>query len=168
MATLTKSLILHTLFYKGGFVLALVKWNPFIGFSTLQERMNQIFDEAISRQKGCYGPSSGSWTPSVDIYVTEEKIYISAELPGVNIDDVEVEVNKDVLRLSGTRNFGKDLKEEDYLRMERNYGSFLRTFRLPAEANKKGIKAKYHNGVLNITLSKTKKTSPKHIKVESK
>ena len=146
--------------------MSLKKGNPFIDFITLQEKMSQLFDEAASKQKGYSAFSTGAWSPVVDIFETEEKILLSAELPGVEIDDVDVEVNKNVLTLRGERKFQKNLSEEQYLRMERFYGTFQRVFNLPAVVKKEEVRANFKDGVLRVILPKSKKLSPKHIKIE--
>ncbi len=146
--------------------MSLKKGNPFIDFITLQEKMSQLFDEAASKQKGYSAFSSGAWSPAVDIFETDGIIILSAELPGVNIEDVDVEVNKNILTLSGERMFQKNLSEEQYLRMERFYGTFQRVFNLPAVVNKEEVKANFKDGVLRVTLPKIKSLSPKHIKIE--
>ncbi len=146
--------------------MSLKKGNPFIDFITLQEKMSQLFDEAASKQKGYSTLSTGAWSPAVDIFETEGKILLSAELPGVDIDDVDVEVNKNVLTLRGERKFQKNLSEEQYLRMERFYGTFQRVFSLPAVVKKEEVRANFKDGVLRVTLPKTKGLSPKHIKIE--
>jgi HSP20 family protein len=146
--------------------LALIKWNPFLDFLTLEERMEQLFNGPLSKQKGCTGLSNGTWSPAVDIYETEDEITLSAELPGVEPDSVDVEVNKEMLTLSGKR-LAHSKSEEQYLRMERCYGVFQRAFTLPAEVNKGGIKANFKDGVLRITLPKSRKPGPKRIKIDS-
>ena len=147
--------------------MALLKKNPFADFITLQERMSQLFDEAANKRSSCYGTSKGAWSPAVDIYETGEQILLSVELPGVDNNDVDVEVDGNVLNLRGFRRFSTSLTEENYLRMERFYGAFQRLFNLPAAVDKDGIKATFKDGVLRIVLPKIEKDGAKRIKVES-
>lgn len=147
--------------------MALVKWNPFIDLISLQERMSELFDEALSRQQTCSGLSMGAWAPMVDIFESEKSITLTAELPGVVIDNVTVEVNEDILTLSGERKFEKNLDKEHYLTMERIYGSFQRVFSLPAPIDKKGVKASFKDGILTVTLPKVSTSKAKHIKVKT-
>jgi HSP20 family protein len=110
----------------------------------------------------------GGWSPPVDIYETEEHIILKAELPGIDKKNIEVEINDNMIVLKGERRFEKSVHEENYHRMERSYGNFHRVFTLPYVVDKRDTKAKYNNGVLEITLHKTKEQKPKHIKVEAK
>ncbi len=146
--------------------MSLKKGNPFIDFITLQEKMSQLFDEAAYKQKGYSALSTGAWSPVVDIFETDGIIILSAELPGVKIEDVDVEVNKNVLTLKGERKFQKNLSEEQYLRMERFYGTFQRVFNLPVVVDKDEVKANFKDGVLRVTLPKIESPGSTHIKIE--
>ncbi len=148
--------------------MALVRWDPLKDLISLQERMNRLFDEALTRTtKGDEEAlSRGIWSPAVDIYETEDDIVLKAELPGINKDDVTVEVKDNILILKGERRFEKDIKEENYHRMERAYGAFQRSFTLPNIVEKDKVKARYKDGVLEITLPKASESKPKQIKVE--
>lgn len=149
--------------------MALLKWDPFKDLLTIQERMNRLFDETISRTKGA-GEDIGrsGWHPPVDIYETEEHIVLKAELPGIDKKNIEVEINDNILVLKGERKFEKNVKEENYHRMERSYGVFQRAFTLPYVVDKDNIKAKYNHGILEIILQKNREQKPKHIKVDAK
>lgn len=148
--------------------MALVRWDPLKDLISLQERMNRLFDEALTRTtKGDEETlSRGIWSPAVDIYETEDDIVLKAELPGISKDDVTVEVKDNILVLKGERKFEKDVKEENYHRMERAYGAFQRSFTLPNIVEKDKVKARYKDGVLEITLPKASESKPKQIKVE--
>ncbi|MBI3754320.1 MAG: Hsp20/alpha crystallin family protein [Deltaproteobacteria bacterium] len=149
--------------------MALLKWDPFKDLLTIQERMNRLFDETLSKAKApCEGIAGGGWSPPVDIYETEEHIILKAELPGIDKRDIEVEIQDNILALKGERRFEKNVQEENYHRMERSYGSFQRAFTLPYIVNKDDIKAKYNNGVLEITLQKILEQKPKAIKIEAR
>lgn len=148
--------------------MALVKWDPFKDLLSIQDRMNRLFDETLTRTGRGEGEelAMGVWSPAVDIYETEESIVLKAEIPGIDKKEVSIEVKDNMLILKGERKFEKEIKEENYHRMERAYGSFQRTFTLPNIIKKENVKAKYKDGILEITLPKVKEAKPKHVKVE--
>ena len=146
--------------------MALMRWDPFKELLTLQERMNRLFDEVLPKAREEEGLARGVWSPAVDIYETEDSIVLKAELPGISKDDVTVEVKDNVLVLKGEKRFEKDVKEENYHRMERAYGAFQRSFTLPNIVDKNRIKARYKDGILEVILPKAEEAKPKHIKVE--
>lgn len=148
--------------------MGIVKWNPFQDLLFLQERVSRVFDEAILKYKGSPGLSNSAWSPPVDVYETEDSIVFKAEVPGVEIENVDVEVHERTLTLKGERRFEKHLNEENYHRMERSYGIFQRVFNLPTLIDKKGVKAALKDGVLKITVPKAHKLErpPVRIKVE--
>lgn len=146
--------------------MTLLKWNPYVDLISLQERMGELFGEVVGKRRGSFGFSQSAWSPQVDIFESEKGFYLSAELSGINIEDVEVEVEKTALLLSGRRKFEKNISEENYIRMERFYGPFQRRFNLPAVVDKDGVTASLKNGILKIWLPKLKMVNVKHIKVE--
>ncbi len=145
--------------------MAITKWNPFKDLIFLQERMSRIFDEALLQYSGSSGLSSGAWFPPVDIYETGDKIILKAEIPGVDPDDVSVEVNENVITLKGERRFAKNLREENYHRMERFYGTFQRVFSLPNVVDKSAVKASFKDGVLEITVPKIIEEGSSSVKI---
>ncbi|MBI5681744.1 MAG: Hsp20/alpha crystallin family protein [Deltaproteobacteria bacterium] len=148
--------------------MAIVKWDPFKDLVSIQERMNRLFDETFGKVTRGEGEelARGVWSPVVDIYETDDNIVMKAELPGIDKKDVSIEVKDNMLVLKGERRFEKEVKEDNYHRMERSYGSFQRTFTLPNIVEKDNVSAKYKDGVLEITLPKSKEAKPKQIKVE--
>lgn len=136
--------------------MALTRWDPFKDILTLQERMSRIFDETLLKYKGNAGLSGNAWYPPVDIYESECHVVLKAELPGIDIDSVVIEINENTLVLKGERKQLKNLGEENYQRMERFYGAFHREFSLPYTVDNEGVKASYKEGVLKITVPKTK------------
>ena len=149
--------------------MALLKWDPFKDLLTIQERMNRLFDETLSKVRlSDQDIRGGGWSPPVDIYETEEYIILKAELPGMDKKDIEVEAKDNILTLKGERRFEKNVQEENYRRMERSYGNFQRIFTLPYKVNEEGIKARYRNGILEIVLMKVQEQKPKYIKVEAR
>ena len=147
--------------------MAIVKWDPFRDMVTLRDRMDRLFDDSLARLRGAEDDMSlSNWSPSVDVYETTENIVIKAEVPGVKKEDISVEVKDNTLYLKGERKFEKDVKEENYHRMERSYGSFRRVFSLPATVEQDKVKASFKDGVLEIMLPKAEKAKPKKIAVD--
>jgi HSP20 family protein len=147
--------------------MAIVRWlDPFRDLSTIQERMNQIFEDALSRSRGRdEGIRTGMWTPAVDIYENNDSVVVKAELPGVEKDQISVEVKDGILSLRGERKFEKEVKEESYHRIERSYGNFQRSFSLPVSVDQEKVTAKFKDGVLEVKLPKKEQARPKQIKV---
>ncbi len=144
----------------------LVRWNPWREMSTLQNRINSLFNEPFFRSdRGDDELSLGAWHPVVDMFENDDKIVIKAELPGVDKKDISVDVKDRVLTLSGERNYDHEVKEENYYRRERAYGKFKRAFNLPADVDPDKIKADFKDGVLKIELPKPEAQKPKQITV---
>jgi HSP20 family protein len=136
---------------------------PFRGASTLQEQVNRIFGDGLGRT----GEESNltPWAPAVDIYETENELVVKADLPDMNPQDLDIRVENNILTIRGERKFEKRVSEENYLRVERAYGSFARSFTLANTVNSEAIKADYQNGVLTLSIPKTEEAKPKQIKV---
>jgi HSP20 family protein len=146
--------------------MAVVKWDPFRDLISIQDRMNRLFEQTLSRSRGEDAVSAATWTPAVDIYETVDTIVMKAELPGVAREDIQIQVNDNTLTLKGERRFAKDVQEESYLRIERAYGSFHRSFTLPATVQQEKIRAVFRDGVLELTVPKAEETKPKRISIE--
>jgi len=125
-----------------------------------------MFREAFTGQLGDAELSTRSWAPPVDIYETEDAIVLKAELPGVDPKDVEVRVEDNTLYLKGERQFEKEVKEQNYHRVERSYGSFARSFSLPNSISADKVKAEYKDGLLTLTMPKREEAKPKTIKID--
>lgn len=141
----------------------ITRWEPFRGVATLQDQINRLFSDAFERT----GEESNlsAWAPSVDIYETEHELVVKADLPEVDPKDLDVRVENNVLTIRGERKFEKKVNEENYLRVERSYGTFARSFTLASTVNSEAIKADYENGVLTLTIPKREEAKPKQIKV---
>src|SRR2546430_655335 len=141
----------------------LTRWEPFRGVTSLQEQVNRLFNDAFERQ----GEESSltAWAPAVDIYETEHELVVKADLPDIDSKDLDIRVENNVLTIRGERKFEKKVNEENYLRVERAYGSFARSFTLANTVNSDAIKAEYQNGVLTLTIPKREEAKPKQIKV---
>jgi HSP20 family protein len=136
---------------------------PFRGASTPQEQINRIFGDGVGRT----GEESNltPWAPAVDIYETENELVVKADLPDMNPQDLDIRVENNILTIRGERKFEKRVSEENYLRVERAYGSFARSFTLANTVNSEAIKADYQNGVLTLSIPKREEAKPKQIKV---
>jgi len=108
---------------------------------------------------------TNSWTPSVDIFETEQELVLSAEVPGIDEKDIEIKIEDNTLTLKGNRTFEKETKEENYHRIERAYGSFFRSFSLPLYINQDSIKAEHNHGVLKIIMPKKPELKPRQVKI---
>jgi HSP20 family protein len=139
------------------------RWEPSRGATTLQEQLNRVFADGLERA----GDESNltPWAPPVDIFETEHELVVKADLPDVNPQDLDIHVENNVLTIRGERKFENKVKEENYLRVERVYGSFSRTFTLANSVKSEAIKADYQNGVLTLSIPKREEAKPKQIKV---
>lgn len=147
--------------------MSIVRWDPFKDLVALQERMNRLFEDTLSRSHiSEEGSSPGVWSPVVDIYETEREIILKAELPGIERDQIHLEAKENTLTLKGERRFEKEVKEETLQRIERSYGKFQRTFTLPTRIDEKKVKAKYQDGVLEIRLPKSEADTARKIAIE--
>jgi HSP20 family protein len=146
--------------------MAIVRWDPFRNVATLQDRINRLFEDSFPRSKDIDEDiSMCEWKPSVDIYETEEGIVIKAELPGVDKEDVSVEIKNNILTLKGKRFVDKEIDEDKYYRRERCFGIFHRTFTLQNTVLPDKIKARFRNGVLEIEVPKPEEEKPRQISV---
>jgi len=137
---------------------------------TLQDRVNRLFEDSfpsISTRTGETQEFMGDWVPPVDIYEDENAITLKADIPGADPKTLDIRVEGNRLLLKGERNFEKETKRENFYRMERSYGSFLRTFALPHIVQADRVEANYDNGVLNIKLPKREDAKPKQIKIQT-
>lgn len=146
--------------------MGVVKWDPFQDLMSLQDRMNRMFEQTLSRSRTEEGVSAASWTPAVDIYETADRIVLKAELPGVTREDIDIQVQESTLTLKGERRFARDVQEESYLRIERVYGSFQRSFTLPAGVQQERIRALLQDGVLEVVLPKIEGARTTRVSVE--
>ena len=137
---------------------ALAPWTPFTDFDRLFGRMS-------GENAPMANPAGGTWVPAIDIRETEDSYLIEADVPGLKKDDIELTVEDNVLTLKGERNHESEEKKEGYRRMERRYGSFRRSFELPAGVDTGKVKADFKDGVLSVTLPKPEEVKPKQIEV---
>jgi HSP20 family protein len=135
--------------------------NVFNELSGMQQEMNRLFDEFFGEQRA----EEGSWMPSVDVSETQTETVVRAELPGMTQDDIELNLQENVLTLKGEKKQEKKEEGENFHRVERTYGSFSRSFSIPAGVKAEDIKATFKDGVLKITLPKPEEVRPKKIEV---
>ncbi len=143
----------------------LTRWEPFREFSTLQDRMNRLFRESFSEAGRDESLTTSSFAPAVDVYEDEHKVTLKIEVPGIDEKDIDVRVENNTLTVHGERKIEKEEKEENYRRVERQYGSFTRTFTLPTTVDTDHVQANYDKGVLKIALPKKAEAKPKQIKI---
>src|SRR5215471_6185525 len=143
----------------------LTRWDPFREFSTLQDRMNRLFQDSFGREGREESLTTSNFAPAVDVYEDEHEVTLKIEVPGIDEKDIEVRVENNTLTVHGERKFEKEEKEENYRRIERQYGSFTRTFTLPQTVDQDSVQANYDKGVLKIQLAKKAEAKPKQIKV---
>ena len=144
----------------------LMRWEPFRELVSLREAMNRLFEESFVRPWGAFP----RWAegPAVDMYETDTAVMVKAAIPGVDPKDVEISVTGDTLTIRGEVKKEEQVKEENYLRRERYYGSFCRSFLLPTRVVADDAEAVFENGVLTLTLPKAEEVKPKTIKVKAK
>src|ERR1041385_3863592 len=143
----------------------LTHWEPFREFSPMQDRMNRInrlFRESYSPEDAL---TTTSFAPPVDIYEDEHNITLKLEVPGIDEEDIDVSIENNTLTVHGERKIEKEEKEENFRRIERQYGSFTRSFTLPNTVDAGQVNANYDKGLLKIRLAKKAEAKPKQIKV---
>jgi HSP20 family protein len=142
----------------------LTRFYPYRELNTLQDRVNRLFHESFSGGRD-ESLATSSFAPAVDVYEDEHNVTLKIEVPGIDEKDIDVRVENNTLTVHGERKFEKEEKEENYRRVERQYGSFSRTFTLPNTVDTENVSADYEKGVLKIKLAKKAEAKPKQIKV---
>jgi HSP20 family protein len=135
--------------------------------AVLQNRLNSIFNDFARPEAGSQESLAlGNFVPAVDIYEDEQKLVLKLEVPGIKQSDIDVRLENQTLTVKGERNFEADEKEENFHRIERRFGSFVRSFTLPVSVDTASVTAKYDNGVLAIQLAKKEAAKPRQVKIE--
>ena len=145
---------------------ALMRWDPFRELEEMSDRLNRMFARPATRTNGKETMVVADWTPTVDISETDGEYQIKAEIPDVKKEDVKVTLEDGVLTIQGERRQEKEEKGKKYHRVERSYGSFVRSFSLPDLIDEEKVKAEFKDGVLNLHLPKSEKAKPKAIEVK--
>src|SRR2546430_13847677 len=141
---------------------ALNRFEPFRATSGLESQVSRIFNELFDRSQES---NLTSWAPAVDIFENEHELVVKADLPDVQPEELDIRVENNILTIRGERKFEKKVDEKNYLRVERSYGSFARSFALANTVNSEAINADYKDGVLTLTIPKREEAKPKQIKV---
>jgi HSP20 family protein len=158
--------LINTPFLKEDLVMTvLARWEPFREFATLQDRMNRLFRESYNDAGRDDSLTTSNFAPAVDVYEDEHQVTLKIEVPGIDEKDIDVRVENNTLTVQGERKIDREEKEENYRRVERQYGSFTRTFTLPQTVDTDNVSASYDKGVLKISLPKKAEAKPKQIKV---
>jgi HSP20 family protein len=147
-------------------MMTLVRWHRARDMHAMQHEMNRLVNEFFRggmRDKG--SRRRGSWMPAVDMYEGDEAFTLKAELPGFSKDDVQVEIEDNVLTLKGERKRDTDVKDAQYHRVERAYGAFQRSFKLPALVVADKAEATFKDGLLELTLPKAEEAKPQPIRI---
>lgn len=146
--------------------MTITRFTPFSDVAVLQNRLNSIFHD-FSRPQATEGESlqAGSFVPAVDIYEDAQKLALTFEIPGIKPEDVDVRVENNVLTVKGERTWAGEQKEENFRRIERRFGSFIRSFTLPQSVDTEQVTAQSENGLLVVELPKKAAAQPKQIKV---
>jgi HSP20 family protein len=147
--------------------MTLVRWDPFRELNNLNSpgQLNRFFDRWPGWSDG--PTTTTSWAPNVDIFENENELIVKAELPGIDAKDVELNVENNVLTISGERKLEFEDRKENYHRIERAYGSFSRSFSLPQLIDEDKIGADYKDGVLTVRVPKHEKAKPRQIKIHA-
>jgi HSP20 family protein len=141
--------------------MAIIRWDPFRDMTQVQNQLNRLVDQVWNGRQE-------SWLPAVDVFDTKDAVVLKAELPGMDPDDIEIEVEDNVLTIKGERKFEETVDEERYYRVERRFGSFQRDLALPQGVKPEDIAAGYEDGILTVTVPKVEEQKPKRIEVKAK
>jgi HSP20 family protein len=143
-----------------------VRWDPFRDLIAIQERMNRLFETALSGPDFEGGSSGiGGWSPAADLVETDGELVVSCELPGLERETIDIHLSGNVLTIRGERKVGRESEADQYHRIERSYGPFSRSFNLPTGVDAEKISASFRDGVLTITLAKKAESVPRKITV---
>jgi HSP20 family protein len=145
--------------------MAMSRWDPFRELSSIQNELNRLFGRTFSAETG--EAREAAWVPAIDVAETQDRFVITAELPGVEPDDVDISVENSVLTLRGDRRFYRETKEDDFHRIERRFGSFARSITLPSTADPERIRASFDGGVLTIEVPKKEEAKPRKIQIKA-
>src|SRR5256884_5124820 len=136
------------------------RWDQSRVLTPLQEQVIRLFEDNATRDRSGHADLA-TWAPPVDIYETENELVIKADLPDLEEKDIDVRLENNSLTIRGERKFEKDVNEDNYLRVERAYGPFTRSFSLPNTVSSESVRAEYRNGVLSLHMAKREESKPK-------
>ena len=145
--------------------MTIVRWEPFRELSSLQTEMNRLFNAAFEGPSGGGNGGARRWTPAMDLLETEDEFVLRADLPGLSESDVSIELEDNVLTLSGERKTEHEQKREGFYRMERAYGAFSRALTLPKGIDPESVTAAFDRGVLEVRVPKPEQRKPRRIEI---
>lgn len=144
--------------------MTLMRWDPFRSMVNVRRELDRYFNEYEDDAP----THTSAWRPTVDIFETKDNLVMRAEIPGVEKKDVKINVENDLLTVSGEKKFSDEINKDNYHRIERCYGSFFRSFTLPTRVDRDRIEARYDNGVLEVIMPKKEEAKPKQIDIRVK
>jgi HSP20 family protein len=143
--------------------MAIVRWEPVRELNSIQQEMNRLFDTVFEGPRATSGIRR--WIPSMDLVETDDQFVLKADLPGLEESDVKIEVQDNVLTLSGERNFETEAKKDGFVRVERASGSFHRSLTLPKDVDVDAIAAAFDKGVLEVRIPKPEERKPRRVEI---
>jgi HSP20 family protein len=146
--------------------MALVRWEPVRELTSLQSEMNRLFNTFFDSPTPGNGGGVRRWIPAMDLVETDDQFVLKADLPGLNEGDVNIEVEDNVLTVSGERKSEHEDKREGYYRVERSFGSFRRTLTLPEGVDPEGVSATFDKGVLEVRIPKPEQRKPRRVAIQ--
>lgn len=142
-------------------------FDPWRDFGSLQDRINRLFDDTLrGTTEGDEQLMRGAWAPAVDIHESENGFTVTADLPGVNKEDIKIDLKDNTLTISGEKKFEEKTPKENYIRIERSYGNFVRSFSMPNNIDSGKIKATFKDGTLELNIPKKEEAKPKQITID--
>ncbi len=149
--------------------MAIVKYDPWRDVLSLRDEIDRLFEDFFPVRSGERRDYVADvWAPAVDIYETKDDVVVKAELPGMNKEDIKINIVDNSLVIEGEKKQEKEVKEENYYRVERRYGAFRRVIEIPVPVKTEGVEATYKDGVLEVKLPKKEEAKPKEIEVKVK
>lgn len=145
----------------------IMEWKPFREITRLRSEMDRLWDDYFGSSRKALRPIEGTWLPSVDVSETADKVVVKAEVPGMDAKDIDISLSGDLLTIKGEKKTEREEKEENYHLVERSYGSFSRSLRLPVAVDADKIEASYKQGVLTITCPKKEEAKAKLIEIKA-
>jgi HSP20 family protein len=148
--------------------MAIVRWDPFREVAQLHDRLSRVLGDSHGRSDADDGfMTTGEWAPPVDIYADgDQELVLKAELPEMSLNDIDVSVDDGALTIKGEKKFAKELKQDQFHRIERHYGTFSRSFSLPQTVDPHKVAAEYKQGVLTVRLPLREESKPRQVKVQ--
>lgn len=143
-------------------------WDPARELLSLQERMNRLIEQTLSRTRSDTGLTEmGTWSPAVDLFDSGEALVLKAELPEVEQEDIELRIEQDRVTLRGERRLSDEMNEKQFHRMERSFGRFSRSFDLPGNIDADNVTAAFKRGILKVTMPKLADKRSRQIPISS-